>query len=268
MMQEHYAAGLEAPRLSRASGRLELARTLEILARYLPAPPARILDVGGGPGVYALSLLEQGYEVDLVDPVPLHVQQAAQVIRVHGHRRGRAHLGDARSLDFADASADAILLLGPLYHLTDREDRVRAFAEARRVARPGGVVIAAAISRFASLLDGYFHGHIDDAAFVPLVERDLADGQHRNPTDRPHYFTTAYFHDPTTLHGEVDDAGLTFESLLAVEGPFWCVPDFDALWEDEGRRALMLGFLRTIEREPSILGASAHILVVARRERN
>ena len=80
-----------------------------------------------------------------------------------------------------DTGYDAVLLLGPLYHLTDRDDRARAFAEAIRVAIPGGVVAAVGISRFASLIDGLKHGVLDDATFRKIVEGDLRDGQHRNP---------------------------------------------------------------------------------------
>ena len=73
----------------------------------------------------------------------------------------------------ADASVDAVLLLGPLYHLTERADRVRALAEGRRVLRPGGVLAAAAISRYASAVDGLFRGHLREPGFEAIVERDL-----------------------------------------------------------------------------------------------
>ena len=72
----YYAAGLERDRLFEGRSQLERVRTQELLARHLPPPPAVILDVGGGPGVYARWLASQGYEVHLVDPVPLHVEQA------------------------------------------------------------------------------------------------------------------------------------------------------------------------------------------------
>ena len=136
-----------------------------------------------------------------------------------------ATVGDARQLDRPDASVDAVLLLGPMYHLTDRDDRVQALGEARRVLRPGGVVAAAAISRFASTMDGLLRGYLDDPAFEAIVERDVRDGQHRNPTGNPRWFTTAYFHLPEELSGEIAEAGLRLDALMAVEGPAWMLPD-------------------------------------------
>src|SRR5262245_49787637 len=156
----YYARGEERGRLASRQGRLELVRTVELLERVLPAPPADVLDVGGGPGRYASLLADRGYRVRLVDVVPQHVEQAAEDGRVD------AVLGDARSLDEPDASRDAVLLLGPLYHLTERADRVRALAEAGRVVRPGGVVAAAAISRFASLLAGLARGRLAPAGLA------------------------------------------------------------------------------------------------------
>src|SRR5260221_10411080 len=124
-IQRFYQAGLEGGRLLEGSGVIELARTQDVLARCLPAPPARVLDVGGGTGVYARWLAGRGYEVHLVDPVPRHVEEA----RAHpGPPLAGARVGDARRLEEADASADAVALLGPLYHLTRRDDRIRPWA--------------------------------------------------------------------------------------------------------------------------------------------
>ena len=255
----HYGEGVEQPRLLGGTSRLELARTQLILQRFLPRPPARILDVGGGPGAYAWWLTDQGYTVHLVDAVPLHVEQARAA--ANGYT---VELGDARSLHEPDASADAVLLLGPLYHLTERANRLRALAEAGRVLRPRGHLFVAAISRFASLLDGLREYRLDDPAFVQIVERDLREGQHRNPENRPEWFTTAYFHHPDELVREVRDAGLILADVLAVEGPGWLVPEFDARWRDDGRRQELLEAIARIEREPSMLGVSAHLLAVAR----
>ena len=256
----HYGEGVEQPRLLGGTSRLEFTRTQLILQRFLPRPPARILDVGGGPGAYAYWLTDEGYTVHLVDAVPLHVEQARAA--ANGYT---VELGDARSLHEPDASADAVLLLGPLYHLTERADRLCALAEAGRVLRPEGYIFVAAISRFASLLEGLREYRLDDPAFAQIVERDLREGQHRDPAARPEWFTTAYFHHPDELVREVRDAGLLLADLLAVEGPGWILPDFEARWRDDRRRQELLDAIARIEREPSMLGVSAHLLAVARR---
>ena len=262
----YYALGLERDRLASGAGALELARTQAVLERVLPAPPAIVADVGGGPGRYAILLAERGHRVHLVDPVPLHIEQArAAALERPGVTLAGADVGDARSLSLPDASVDAVLLLGPLYHLTERADRVRALAEARRVCRAGGVVVAAAISRFASTLDGLRGGYLEDPAFADVAAGDRRDGRHRNPTGDPAYFTTAYFHGPEELAIECAEAGLVHEATLAVEGPAWLLPDLDARLADDRRRAVLLGALAELEREPSLIGASAHLLAVMRR---
>jgi len=257
-IRPYYDRGLERGRLSAGAGLIERARTVEVLSRWLPPPPLRILDVGGGPGAYVPWLRGLGHEVHLVDPVPLHVEQA----RTAG--AASARVGDARRLDDDDGRYDAVLLLGPLYHITDRPGRVAALQEARRVARKGGLVAAAAISRFASLLHGLATGALDDPAFAAIVAQDLRDGQHRNPTPRPEWFTTAFFHRPDELAAEVASAGLRLEELVGLEGPAWLVPDLDARWPDPARRERLLAAARAVEREPALLGLSAHLLAVAR----
>lgn len=133
------------------------------------------------PRVYAAWLTGLGYTVHLVDPVPLHVEQAAA-------RGGfSASLGDARRLTEPDESYDAVLMLGPLYHLVERADRLRALGEARRVVRRGGFVVAAAISRHASVFDGYLRGIIDEPYFETLVREVVRSGEHRNPDRHPRF---------------------------------------------------------------------------------
>ena len=244
---------------------LERVRTQHIISRYLRPPPGRILDVGGGPGTHALWLLQQGYEVHLVDPVPTHVEQAAGRFQEYAPR-AVALVGDARHLNAEDASCDCVLLLGPLYHLTDRADRIRALAETRRVLRPGTPAFVAAISRFASLLDGFSRNLIRDPYFVSILDRDLTDGQHRNRADLD-YFTTAFFHRPEEFTEEIRESGLELESLLAVEGPFWCMNGFAELWANPQSQRFMLDMLARVEAEPSLLGASAHWLAVVRAGR-
>jgi SAM-dependent methyltransferase len=262
----YYESFEEKERLSSAWGQIELLRTREVLKRYLPPPPARVLDVGGAAGRYSLWLAREGYEAHLVDPVPRHVEQAREAARLEpGLSLGSCRVGDARSLDFVDGFADGAILLGPLYHLTEAADRLAALAEAGRCLRPGGVLVAAAISRFASAVDGIVRGLLLDPEFVPIVERDLDEGQHRNPTERIEYFTEAYFHRPEELRAEMEEAGLVHEATLPVEGIGVLSKNLDELWKDEAAREAVLAIVRRLEDEPSLLGASPHLLAVGRR---
>jgi SAM-dependent methyltransferase len=255
----HYAEGREQDRLTGRPS-LELLRTQVLLERYLPAPPARVLDVGGASGVYAAWLAGRGYQVHLIDPVPLHLEQAAAA---GGFSVAR---GDARNLAEADGSWDAVLLLGPLYHLTERSDRLRALAEARRVARPGGVVAAAVISRYASTLDGYFRGFIDRPGFPAIMTQGLGTGQHRNPDRDPDYFTTAFFHTRDGIAAELTESGWHLAEVLPVEGPLHWAPDIRTRLADPAQRQLILDVLATMEQDPAAAGATAHLLALGRRD--
>ena len=246
-----------------AKGQLEFVRTQEIITRYLPAPPAVVLDIGGGSGPYACWLAKAGYEVHLVDPVDLHVEQATEASdRQPEHPIASVSLGDARHLRFSAGSADAVLLLGPLYHLIDKSERLLALEEAYRVLRNGGVMVAAGISRFASMLDSFFQDRYRNAVFIDMVRADLETGYHRNPTEDLKYFTDAYLHRPEELSSEVIEAGFQHQATLAVEGPAWLFESFKNYWTDPDLRAVVLDLIREVEAEPSLLGMSAHILAI------
>ena len=203
------------------------------------------------------------YEVHLVDPVPSHVDQAREASDAQpDHPIAGFVVGDARDVPFENASCDAVLLLGPLYHLVEQDDRVAALREARRVARTGAVVVAAAISRFASLLDGMDRELYMDPAFHRIMIEDLHTGRHTNPTADLRYFTTAYFHRPEDLPDEFEAAGLHHKATLAVEGPACLLGDIGQRWADPHRRELLLEAIRGIETEPALLGASAHLLTI------
>jgi hypothetical protein len=126
-------------------------------------------------------------------------------------------------------------------------------------------VLATVVSRFASAFDGLWRGFLDDPVFQSIVRQDLINGQHRNPTNHPRYFTTTYFHHPAELRMELEDASLKHEATLAIEGPGWLLPDFDSHWNDGDRRERLLDIIRSIEAEPSLLGASSHLMAVGRR---
>lgn len=239
---------------SSADGRLELLRTQELLRRFLPKAPARVLDVGGGTGVHARWLLEDGYEVRLVDPVARHVEQAREVCP--------ADLGDARSLDAEDSSYDVVTLLGPLYHLPDRDERLQALCEAVRVARPGGLVAAAAINRYASVFEHTALAHLH----TERLRKSIADILATATYDGRRGFTVSYFHKAEELAAEARAAGLRDVQVFGIEGPTWSLlkaveqstgaPPDDALFQSA------LTAARLAEPYPELLAASSHLLAI------
>lgn len=256
----YYEAGREEGRLADGSlaGPLEFLRSTEIIQRYLPQSSLVILDVGGGPGSYARWFADRGHQVHVIDPVPLHVEQARA-------RSLSAEVGDARSLPQRDASVDVVLLMGPLYHLILRQDRMQALGEARRVLRPRGLLVATAISRFAALLDLLIRlDRLHEPDVLARVEQAVGTGVFLGRDGG--LFTTAFFHLPSQLRDEVQAAGFDDPDVLSVEGPGFLVSNFEDRWADTPRRDALLAAARLVEAEPEMLAAASHLMAVARSD--
>lgn len=264
---DYYHGYDERSRLISGAGLLEFLRLKEIIQRFVEPPPGVVLDVGGGPGRYSCWMARLGYEVHHIDPVPKHVEQVRSASAVQpDHPLASVSLGDARSLDVADASAGVVLLMGPLYHLPSRRDRIRTLREAHRVLNPDGKLIATAINRFASLIDGLVSGYIDDPAFIPILNGDLTDGRHLPDSCTPDgYFTTAFFHRPEELESEIAEAGFRQIALISVQGPGEYATELDERLSDPDKREQLLGLVRRVEAERTLLGMASHFVVIAEK---
>lgn len=236
-----------------AAGLVELARTRRLLVDHLP-PQAEVLDVGGGTGVHASWLAGRGHPVTLVDPVPEHVAAA----RAAGGFA--AEPGDARTLRFPDGSFDAVLLLGPLYHLRDRADRLAALGEARRVLRPGGVVLAGAISRVVAATD-----LVTAAGFAdlpgPALLRLLESGD--SPADPAEGFPASHVHTAAELADEVAATGFGDVRVIGVEGPGSLA--LELVPPDDQVVAAAVVLAERAQGHPGSPDLSGHLLAVARR---
>lgn len=258
-LQAYYARDEERDRLSMGVGRVEFLRTVEVISRTLPASPAVVADIGGGPGRYTEWLVDAGHTVIHRDVVARHVEQ---VRALHAHQVD-AKVGDARNLDLPDDSADAVLLLGPLYHLEDPADRMKALSESRRVVRSGGVVYVAAISRWAARLHGMLleRVHLKYPAILDMVDEMEATGEMRPVHDNSF---NGYAHTPEGLREELQRSGLILESLVALEGISFALCDLDQRLSDAGERDLLLDTLRAVEQVPDLVGLGPHLLATAR----
>lgn len=259
---DYYSRVPEESRLTAGSSQLEFERNKELIARFLPKPPARVVDVGGGSGPYAFWLASLGYVVHLVDATARLIEEANRQNDTSTQPLASIAIGDARHLSASDASVDAVLLLGPLYHLTNHADRIQVLREAQRVLRVDGVVLTAGISRYAGTLDGVALNPTLDSLVVNMRHRALVDGHYRNETDNPRFFVTAYFHRPEDLAQELGEVGYQNVRVFGVEGPCWLLPDFDTRWKDPKRQEELLKVARLLEAETSIVGVSAHLLAV------
>ncbi len=169
----------------------------------------------------------------------------------------------AADLQVPDGSVDCVVMLGPLYHLVDRSERLAVLREARRALRAGGVLAAEVISRFGWLLDAASKGRLGDAGMWQTIEHSVATGlSQTDPASMPPGAFWAYFHRPAELIEELLEAGFEQPVPFGVEGFAWLLGDLEnRLVEPEP----LLRALRLCESEPSMLGVSGHIIGVARR---
>ncbi len=251
----------EHGRLLRSDGLVEMARTQEVVLRALPPAPARIADIGGGPGRYAAWLAELGYSVVLRDLMPHHVETAREVC---AGLDVDIDAGDARAVDLPDESVDAVLLLGPLYHLRERSQRIAALREAARIVRPGGPVFAAVISRWAPFLDGGLVKRLyDRPGFAAILEGLQGEDGYGPPLFDGDF--SGYFHRPDEIREEIAESGLELVDLVGLEGVSFALSDVEERFGDERLRHAMLDVARRIERVPELMGLSPHLLATARR---
>lgn len=259
-VRAYYDRREEQDRLASAKGAVEFERSQEILLRRLPPAPAIIADIGGGPGRYAVWLAGLGHRVEHRDLMPLHVAQ----VRALAEPLIRSAVGDARQLDLADGCMDAALLLGPLYHLRERAERVLALREAARVVRPGGVVFAAVISRWAPRLDGVVTDRLYES--LPLLLELLPDIEATGDLPPVHDAAfSAYTHRPNEVVEEAEAAGLVVDDLVGVEGLPLSASETAARRGDPADWRVLLDSARAIERVPELLGISPHLICSAHR---
>ena len=255
---------MEADRLGQHVFQLEKIRTQEIILRYL-RPSMTIADIGGATGAYSFWLHDMDHRVHLLDAAEFHVEAATKISITENKPLASISLGDARELPYDDEQFDLVLLFGPLYHLQEKEDRIKSIAESKRVLKKNGILLAATISRLASLFDGFWQGFIDDPAFENILKGDLEDGNHFNPVNHPMYFTDAHFHTQKEIEEEFTAAGLSGFEIKAIEGFGWLVPGFMERWNDADGRNKMLHYIRQTENEPIMIGMSAHVMTIAHK---
>lgn len=264
-IKEYYSGEIEKNRLELEIFMLEGIRTKEIVSRYLSKDKMNIIDIGGGAGYYSFWLQEKGHNVNLVDLSSHNIELAKRQAPEKGTQLTNCEIGDATNLNFKDETFDLALLFGPLYHLTDKAERLKALSEAKRVLKPNGILLTAVISRYASLLDGFKRDLITDNIFERILIDDLNTGIHTNSTDNLEYFTTAYFHTAEEIKDEITESNLKFDKLIAIESFGWFVDNFKTKSEDLNYMNKLRKIINMVESNDDIISISPHIMAVAQK---
>lgn len=264
---DFYNNGAEIGRLERGLGIVEFHRTKEILSRYIDGGKV-IYDIGGGIGMYAAWLVKKGNEVHLIELADNAVEYAKA--NMMQDCQFIAETGNALNINRPDESADIVLLMGPLYHLRDREERLQSLRESLRVLKKGGLLVAAGISKFSSMtwglsVYGEKNDFIDDPVFFDMIKGEMITGNHIRPKEYPKFIAESYFTTSEEMKAEVAEVSFTVEKAIAVEGCIWFTPHLTEKWEDEASRERLLDIVRITESEPEMMGMSPHFLVVARK---
>jgi S-adenosylmethionine-dependent methyltransferase len=243
--------------------RMEFAITKRLVSTFLPAT-GRILDCGGGPGHYALWLAKRRYDVTLFDLSASCLERAKAEAREAGLVLAYEQ-GNAIDLSrFADASFEAVLVMGPLYHLRELGDRQRTLAEAKRVLRPGGLIAATFITRTAALR---YEARAEAKRVLELYEPMLnviRQGFDPNfpPPDDDHFH--AYFAHPTEIEPLLRGAGLAPLGIYATEGFVSMIDETVNTLEGKEWEAWVELNL-TLASDPTLFSGAEHLLAFGRK---
>ena len=272
-----YNAGIERDRLRTGIGLIEFERTKEILLEKLPKPPAVIYDIGGAYGEYAWWLASMDYEVHLVDLSATNIAMSAELAAEYpGVKLASAMVCDARSIPRPDKSADAILLMGPLYSITEYEERILAIEECGRLLKDDGILFSAALTPFSVLVPRIALYHIDDTAkrrelddpaVMSVIERALEDGCYINPEKKiVSGLGSSHLHTAKALREELSVGGFDTATVHGVMGGAWLAPNLDELLANEETKAVLMKTVRMLDTHEEIIGLSGHLLAVSRKK--
>jgi ubiquinone/menaquinone biosynthesis C-methylase UbiE len=243
---------------------IEYIRTKDIISRYLPKNPVKILDMCGASGHYAYWLAELGHEVHLMDLSPKHIKEAKQNQKLYKIKLKTIKIGDARKVRYKNESFDIVLLMGALYHLQSKDDRILCLNEVNRILRKGGTAVFAYISRFAAFIDMFKSDKITESLTQKNIEKVLYTGKVNSPEKAPKGFTTAYLHSITEIKEELFQTNFNDVIVYGVEG-FSRLIDKENYLNNPKKLETLLYNIRLIEQDPEVIGLSDHKLAVCKK---
>jgi 2-polyprenyl-3-methyl-5-hydroxy-6-metoxy-1,4-benzoquinol methylase len=243
--------------------RLEFETTLHFLKKHFPRK-GLLLDAGGGPGRYTVTLARQGYDMLMLDMTPANVEFAKREIKRSGVEHHVKDVIEGSIVDlsrFADNTFDGVICLGgPLSHVVNRKKRDRAVRELVRVAKPGAPIAVSVMSRLSVLVVELtlFPEEVELPHYQKLLKTGDYLGQYG--------FTACHFFLPEEFRTAFDDKGVEVLEMVGLEG-------ISSSHRRELNRIAKNGrqwkiwqatHLKTCT-HPAVVGTSEHMLIVARK---
>ena len=260
---ESYSRSREEDRLTTNNARrIEFLTTVRALDELLP-PAGRVLDCAAGTGIYAFHLAEKGYEVAATDITPRHVELIRDALQEKPYTMQTA-VADATDLSlFSDDSFDAVLNMGPFYHLTEASQREKCLRECLRVLRPGGLLLTAYIPRFFV----FQYVALADSRYLNarLADRLIQTGVVRHD-DEDCFWTDTYYSTKAEMESLYRQFGLEIVDHFAQDGIAPLMKEKIDAW-NEAQFAVWCDHHYSVCREESLLGASNHVIIAGKKTR-
>ncbi|BBF43670.1 biotin synthesis protein BioC [Lachnospiraceae bacterium KM106-2] len=253
-LEKFYGKFCEDKRLTRRHGQVEYITSMKYIHEYLEKMDhPKVLDVGAGTGRYSVVLANEGYDVTAIELVKYNLG-----ILKSKKSSAKAMQGTALDLSrFEENTFDLTLVFGPMYHLFGAEDKVKALTEAKRVTKPGGVILVAYLMNEYSILT---HGFIKNNIKESIANNKVTDDFHVNtqPEDLYDYVRIS----------DIDEfnaaAGLERIKIISADGPANFMRPILHSMDEETFQLFVKYHLSTCER-PDLMGACAHTLDILRK---
>lgn len=264
-LREYYSAFSEWGRLESPAGRVEFERALQLLDQYLPVA-CRVLDIGGGPGRYAIELARRGHRVVLADPSPALLAQGRERIAGSDIECQVESIDEASAEDlgrYATASFDAVVAFGPFYHLLSDTERSRAASEIRRVLKARGLAFVAVVPRLTAIASLIERAARAPEQVTPEAIRCAAEtGVFRNASSVG--FQEGYYPVPGELERLLQREGLEVLATISLRSiAYRLESELQSLAGTMRVEAERL--LASLSTMPEVVATSGHAVIITRR---
>jgi 2-polyprenyl-3-methyl-5-hydroxy-6-metoxy-1,4-benzoquinol methylase len=261
IIQEYYNNGVNTEWTRMDRHPLEFEITKRNLDEFIPSK-SKIADIGGGPGRYSFYLASQGYNVTLIDLAEKNIEFAKEKGKEIGIKLKNYIHANILEIDFIPANSfDSVLCMGPLYHLINKEDRIKAIDQCLRILKPNGILVITFVTTFAQSISLLKRSPEKISEWIPVLNKTISTGI--NVDDFDTGFTEAYFFHPLEIELFMQQFSLQMLKISGAEG-LGCQSEEILKLLPKEKLKEWIDFFYLHGSDPSILGANQHIIYIGK----